>query len=51
MTKHLPSALGGIVSGLSVFLASALYGDFWVQCVAAGCGGFAGTYLAQKLGG
>lgn len=51
MTKHLPSVLGGISAGLSVWLAGAFDATFWVSCIAAGCGGFAGTYFGQKLGG
>ncbi|SCX27350.1 hypothetical protein DSM25558_4210 [Agrobacterium sp. DSM 25558] len=51
MTKHLPSVLGGIGAGLSASLAGALDATFWVSCIAAGCGGFIGTYLGQKLAG
>ena len=48
---HVSNVLGGIAAGLSAWLAGALDATFWVSCIAAGCGGFAGTYLAQKLTG
>lgn len=51
MTKHLPSVLGGISAGLSVLLAGAFGVTFWVLCIAAGCGGFAGNYHGQNLAG
>ncbi|MBB3946966.1 hypothetical protein GGQ73_002930 [Rhizobium skierniewicense] len=51
MKKHLPSVLGGIAAGLSSSFAGAFDAPFWVLCIAAGCGAFAGTYLGQKLAG
>jgi len=51
MRRHLPNALGGIAAGLCASLAGALDATFWVMCIVAGCGGFAGSYLGQKLVG
>lgn len=49
MKRTLPAILGGLFAGLSVWFAQSMGVSFGAGAIAAGAGGFFGTFLGQMI--